>query len=351
MIEIQKAKCKNFIIEKKQLFISIMIAFIVLSAVWLAISMKPTQETNAVVSSTYAQNALYTYNVPVTLDNPLYSVGTNLGMNKPAYFYAISPAMDMSFLYGLQSSDSVSVNGDINTVALVSGQSKDGDNVTTYWQKTLPLATSRFTLEGDKATKQDFTVNMVDIQNTIKSVSNQINYTDDTNVVITSKVSYSGTVNGESVTEVVNYTLPITMENAYYQVSGNNKFNRNINVTQVVDQKISPSIGKLAIPATLFVVFILLCASLYTTRKEQAVESAYINTLEHEKVSSSFKDSLSYGKIPPNNQLITVEITTLKGLNDIALDTSSRMILDKEAKTYFVIKEGIMYTFTDPEIK
>ena len=351
VIKLQKAKIKNQIIEKKNLLMAIVIAFIVLSAVWLAISMKPTQETQAIVASTYTQHALYTYSATASVDNPLYPIGTNIGMGKPAYFYAVSPALDMSFLYGLDASDSADVNGNINTVVLISGQSKDGDNITTYWQKTIPVASSRFVLQSNKATKQDFTVNMGDVQNTIKTISNQLNYTDDTDIVVVSQVSYTGTVNGESIDNTVNYTLPITVTNAYYQVSNNNKFTQTTNITHVVDQNVSPSVGKLATPAMCFVVFLLFCASLYVTRKDQKVEPAQINIMEHEHKRESFKDSISNGKTPVSHQLITIEIASLKELVDIALDMSSRVILDEKAKTYFTIKEGIMYVFVDPEIQ
>lgn len=94
-----------------------------LSGLWTYGAYKGTayEEREEVVSS-YTQYGSYTYTAPVTKSNPLYTTGNVLEMGMPAYFFSVSPTVDVSFTYRLKATDSANVSLKRDTVIVATSK-------------------------------------------------------------------------------------------------------------------------------------------------------------------------------------------------------------------------------------
>ena len=324
-----------------------MLVFFVFSSIAIYQGTKASYEYKNIDTVPYTQYGAYTYSASVTQANPLYPVGTVLDMKKPAYFLNVAPILDMNFKYNIKATGSDDITGTIQTFAVASGTVKDGENETIYWSKEFPIKTSAFTVSGNEVADQDFSVNVNDIQIATKSISEQLNYTDDTAISVINRIIYSGSINGEAVNSSVEYTLPITANNAYYQINGDTVFTQDVHVTRFSSIPRETTVNNLTVPIIVFILSISLCALTLSIRKTGKVEMDYIAKLEEAEKYSEFKDSVSKGKIPVNHSFAQVVIDSLKELVDAAVDMNSRVIHDKSIETYFTISDGVIYTFVD----
>jgi hypothetical protein len=346
---VELIKFQNVIIERWRVLLALFGVLLMFSGISLYHGLQTKYEYKDVVVSTYTQHGDYTYNAPVALANPLYPVGTVLESGRPAYFLNVAPALDMRFAYRIDSSDSVNVGGTIQTLVVASGTVKDGDNQTTYWQKEFAVKSSSFTLTDPSPIETSFSVNIPEIQAMVKGISEQLNYTDETSLTVVNRVAYGGMINGVEVNNVTDYTLPITVNNAYYQVPTTGLINSDTtNVTQFSSVAKAPTTQTLATPSIAMIICAIVCMCAVIMHKSgKKVEPACLAILEKEQKDAEFKDSVSLGKMPENHPFTPVAINSLKGLVDGAVDMNSRVIFDKDIKTYFTISNGVIYTFID----
>jgi hypothetical protein len=350
MMPVELIKAKNILLEKRRLIFALFFVFLVISAFTVYNSTKTKYEAKEIVASQYTQYGSYTYNVPVTEVNPLYPVGSTLPQGKPAYFTNVAPSVDMIFSYNIDATDTMNIAGDIQTLVVASGTVTDGDNKTNYWEKEFTVKTDSFTLVTPEPVSTEFAVNVPDIQRVARSISDQLNYSDDTTLSVVSRVTYHGTIGDVPVQNTTEYKVPITVRNdAYYQIPNDGlSASYTDSLTKDVVVKKKPTIWTLAPSSLLFVICAILCLLIATLQRHTTkVEPAYIAMLEKQRSYAEFDQSISPGIMPEDHPFIEVNIKTLKALVIAATDMNSRVIFDESTQTYFTISGSVIYTFVD----
>ncbi|MDD4248613.1 MAG: DUF5305 family protein [Methanosarcina sp.] len=297
--------------------------------------------------TSYTQRGNYTYSASVTELNPLYPEGTRLEMGKPAYFFSVSPTLDVSFVYGIEAADSADLNVEAETMIVASGKEGSGEEQKIFWQKKFQVGDSKTVKmkNGDTLTS-DFTLDVPETQLKAKAVQDQLNYSSDPTIEIVTTINYEGQINGENVKGTKNFAIPVNIVSTYYQMPAELGFSED--TYKNVKVKKDPSISTIKFPLLLFLLSTVLVGAFIPVRKMSKVDPEYIEKLEKESKKSPFKEFISGGKIPENrNSLLKVEISSLEDLVDAAADMNERVIHDAGSGEYFIIHNGALYIFFD----
>lgn len=369
-------KLKNALIDRQKILIPIFGIMLILSGFWTYEALRPVYENQEENVSFYTHHGSYSYTAPVTKENPLYPIGTTLRMGMPAYFFIVSPTIDMSFTYRLETTYPADISGKLQTMIVatakdesgtggsepqnletgggssieLSGSNDSGNEERILWKKEFPLNSgeSTYTWNGLSATK-NFSLDVSQVKSMVKNVADQLNYTQDPTIQIVNRVSYTGKINGESVQGTKNFAIPLVIkESSYYQLPEKLDFRQDNNVTQYLSVKSDPPLSKIGIPLSLFLLSLVLMGTTLICMRMGKVEPEYIEKLEKEQKHSSFKEFVSRGKLPEDgNSLMKIEISSLQELVDTAADMNLRVIYDSEAGIYFMISNGVMYIFSE----
>lgn len=345
---------------------------LILSGLWTYAASGPVYENKEENVSTHTDHGSYSYAVTVTRSNPLYPVGTMLKMGMPAYFFIVSPNIDMSFTYRLESADATGISGKLQTMIVATGvesgtggsepqqletgggssidlaeANDSGNDSNILWKKEFPLTGEGVdTWNGPSVTK-NFSLDVSQVQSMVKNVATQLNYTQDPTIEIVNRVSYTGNINGENVQATKDFAIPLVIkESSYYQMPGKLDFLQDNNITEYLSVESGPPLSKIAFPLSLFLLSSVLMGMTLISIRMGKVGSEYLDKLEKEQKHSSFKDFVSRGKLPKDsNYLMKVEISSLQELVDAASDMNSRVINDVEAGIYFMINNNVIYVF------
>ncbi len=310
---------------------------------------EPVYEVTEVPDSFYINSVTYNYTAPVTESNPLYPVGAELEMGKPAYFFAISPTLDMTFTYQVTSSSYANLSAESETmiVATAKGSAEGGQKV--YWQKKFPLKHSGpVDMKNGDILSYDFSLDVPEAQAMVKSVQDQLKYSQNVIIEVVTYVSYEGKINGEDVSGVADFPIPLTISQSYYQLPEKLDFTEDIDTYKTYRVKKDPSLSTIKLPLAFFLFNMVMLGILFPFRKMEKVDPAYIEKLEKEKKQAPFKDFVSKGKLPEDAEsLMKVEIASLQDLTDAAVDINARVIHDEVRGAYFIIHGGTLYIYQD----
>jgi len=371
-LKIEFLKLKNALIDRYKILIPIFGIILILSGFWVYEASSPTYENKEQNVTTHTDHGWYSYTVPVTKENPLYPIGTMLQMGMPAYFFVVSPTVNMSFTYRLENANPTDINGKLQTFILVTAKegsqaggsgdeaigtgggsmteiagannSDNGENI--FWKKefTLESENTSDNWNGLSVTK-NFSLNVPEIHLKVKAVGDQLNYSGDPTIEIVNRVSYTGKINGENVQATKDFPIPLVIkEPSYYQLSKKLDYSQDNNITEYINVKSNPPLSKMGVPLSLFLLSLILFGMTLVCTRMKKVEPDIIEKLEQEQKHSAFKEFISRGKLPEDkNTLMKIKISSLQELVDAASDMNSRIIFDEEAKTYFMISNGVIY--------
>ncbi len=326
---------------------------LILCGLWTYEASRAVYEDEDEVVTFYTHLGSYTYTVPVTKANPLYANGTTLEMGMPAYYFAVSPTVDMSFTYSLEANNPSDIKGKLQTMVVATDKEGSDEEKKIFWQKGFPLKYKDTDTWTGTSVTRNFSFNVSEIQSMVKDVQKQLECSEDTTIEIVTRVNYTGKINGESVQGTKDFVMPLVISSSYYQIPEKLDFSQDTNVTKKISVKRVPPISTIRTPLFLFLLNLVFVGAILLCVVTNKIEPKYIEKLEKERSCEPFKEFVSKGKLPEDiDSLIKVEISSLQGLVDAAVDMNSRVIYDSKAGIYFMIHSGVLYTLSDtPEKK
>lgn len=326
---------------------------LILCGLWTYEASRAVYEDEDEVVTFYTHLGSYTYTVPVTKANPLYANGTTLEMGMPAYYFAVSPTVDMSFTYSLEANNPSDIKGKLQTMVVATDKEGSDEEKKIFWQKGFPLKYKDTDTWTGTSVTRNFSFNVSEIQSMVKDVQKQLECSEDATIEIVTRVNYTGKINGESVQGTKDFVMPLVISSSYYQIPEKLDFSQDTNVTKKISVKRVPPISTIRTPLFLFLLNLVFVGAILLCVVTNKIEPKYIEKLEKERSCEPFKEFVSKGKLPEDiDSFIKVEISSLQGLVDAAVDMNSRVIYDSKAGIYFMIHSGVLYTLSDtPEKK
>jgi len=352
-LKVELLKLQNIIIERYKPINTFLSIVILLSVILMAYSLFiPSYVEQEYVTSSYSTKGVYTYTAYVNGSNPLYPVGTVLSPDHPAYFYSVSPILNMGFTFDIDASDSADVSVSRKTIILATAESYEQIQESILWQKEFPVVNAGDArLSNGDIASHNFSINLAQVNAVVQAVKDDLQYTQETNLTIITYVDLEGNINGKNVDEVLEYAVPLLTTDSYYQVAKKLESNNTVDTYSTQTIRDSPHLARIAILLLLLIVSATCLFVLRKLRSREPVDPSEILQLEKIADLAKFNSWISQGEIPVEHKdLIEVKLTSLQGLVDTASEMDMRVIHDDKKGVYFTIHDGIIYTFYESEM-
>ncbi|WP_321418876.1 DUF5305 family protein [uncultured Methanomethylovorans sp.] len=352
-MKVELLKLQNIIIERYKPIRILLFMVILFSVLLIAYSLfKPSYVEQNYVTSSYSTKGVYSYTTYVNGSNPLYPVGTVLPPNQPAYFYSVSPILNMAFTFGIDASDSADVSVSRKTIILATAESYEQIQESILWQKEFPVVNAGDTrLSNGDIASHNFSINLAQVQAVVQAVKDDLQYSQETNLTIITYVDLEGSINGKNVDEVLEYSVPLLTSDSYYQLSKKLESNNTVDIYSTQTIRDSPHLTRIAIPLALLIVSTISLVALRKLMYIGPVDPSEIIQLEKIADLAKFNSWISQGEMPVEyTDLKEVKLTSLQGLVDTASEMDMRVIHDNKEGIYFTIHDGVIYTFYESEL-
>ncbi|WP_435067008.1 DUF5305 domain-containing protein [Haloplanus sp. C73] len=297
-------------------------------------------------------NGTYTTSATVTEPNPLFDVDTEL-TDRPAYFFAASPRLDGTFVFEYQASDGGSVDVTVSQTLVLRSISEEEDSTTEYWRIEEPLDTTTASDVGPgESATATFSRNVSQVQSRIDTIDESLGgMPGSSEIVVRSDIDVEGEINGESVDRSATYRLPIVVDGSTYQPGAVEGESLTGSTTeQITREREYGPLYRLGGPLALLVGLVGAVGLGYGRYDDRfTVSEADRTMLEFESTRAEFDDWITTARLPDDVlDRPRVEVDSLAGLVDTAIDVDARVFEHPEDGVFYVTHEGLLYVFEPP---
>jgi len=272
--------------------------------------------------------------------NPLWPEGSLVSL--PIYPQDLFPESSLEFSFNVSGKN---VNLEFNrTLRVVYYIAYDKNRIfeATY--------TSLSKSESGGGFDDSITLNITDLYNRLEAASAYLRLPKESaGVDVIGEVHYSGTVDGTPVRGNQTFRGEITFPyRGFYSIEGDSRnftvrVPKKVPYTVRVNQKRRTAYGALALASMATGMFSVGMWLRY--RKTKIPEEL----LEHIEQRKKFEKWISRGHLEDFIPYVKIRTDTLEDLINASIDMNERVIYDESSGTFFFIKEGIMYYYTEPE--
>lgn len=283
-----------------------------------------TEQTNQQSYSTLAQTGAVVEN-----ENALYEKGQEL-RNQPVYFLNATPVLSMNIRTAVPSDQEVSVT---HRLVLELRGVREGQSF--YEERR--VITAEETQVSDGVTWTNTSMNMSAIRELVNEKRDTIGSVGTLEVSVWLQTSYES----EQYSGTLEPTTGLVFSERAYWLSGqlSASESHSMQVTRQVTG--SPNMGVVWGLSVAGIVLIA-GAGLITVRSR----SVSVESIETEVVRSQYDEWISKGEIPTKSGKDYLKTDSLEDLVDVAIDTSSRVIHDRQLDAYAVVKGDLIYYYT-----
>jgi hypothetical protein len=282
----------------------------------------------------------------------IWPAGTEFEQGRAAYFYAIKPQVNVTPIIEINDMEQGIINGTIYSQVSIASIN---DKSEIYWSHEIKeTQVEQFTLskgisgEDDKTVFSSFGVRLdvLAAYDEITKIGEELFFqTGNFQLIVTSNIHINGTINGSPIDKTFVLQLPLSLQQVSFTIPSSQevmvqvalgKSPISLTTKELLIEKVRENLLLILIDVGLALILLYL---LMTKQKT-------LNTsMEHRR----FKEWITEGSVEVFNRL-RINIFSLEGLVDLAIDLDKRVIYDSSIKKYFVLTEDIVYGY-DPERK
>lgn len=268
----------------------------------------------------------------VTNETALYTEGQQL-RNEPVYFTQAAPNLTYHVWTAVPADQSVRVS---QRLTLELTGARDGN---VFYQSRRVFAAER-TNVSDGRTWTNETVNMSRVRQLVTDKRDAIGAVGTMAVELKLSVRYQT----DEYQGSLNATTPLVLSERAYWLGGNlaDQDTKSTTVTRQIQQQ--PAMTRVWSFSALGV-GLLVIAGFLLVRSRRMTPATY----ETEVARKRYDEWISNGEIPTKSEKDYVRTDTLEDLVDIAIDSNSRVIYDRDLDTYAVIQGDLVYYYTTNE--
>ena len=275
--------------------------------------------------------------------------------NQSVYFSRLAPRLNGTFSYRYRATNGGSLDV-ATTVALVirSVSSEESDRRVRYWRVQRPLAsaTNASLGPGDRATVP-FALNVSAASVEARDLREQHGASAGTvEVVVAARTALNGTRNGRPVDATRTYELPVTVEDGLYRVgTPQNASHSGVRTEQVAVPADRGPLWTLGGPLLGLLGLLGLAGLVLGHRRDRwAVDATERTWLDYRRTREEFDDWITTGRVPAGETPTSVvEVDSLEGLVDVAIDTDNRVIEDETRGACLVLTETRWFRYSVPQ--
>lgn len=281
--------------------------------------------------------------------------GTKLEQGRAAYFFAASPVVNVTPTVVLQGDEKVEIQGTVESKLFVQAVTDKG---AVYWSYPLgAVPVQRFTLshglekQADqlKATAQNITLDVQTAFDEIIRINTELTFESAVfQLACVTDVQFSGTVNDRAVKESFQNILPVNIMQERFTIPVIDENTTRIVLNEAATNQVvtEPTLTELLQynqkPVMADAALILLLILLLIVRK--------LKSIKGKTQQRRFKEWITDGTVQIKG-LVNIDVHTLEGLVDLAIDLDKRVIFDPEKEKYYVLEENLVYTYNPEKSK
>ena len=313
----------------------------------------PGTETERFERSNWSSTAAFSHQATVTEPTDVFEEGAVL-RDRPSYLQSIAPVLNGSFSYEYEASrdGELAVSADLTLVLRSVEESDEGSDLE-YWREEIRLGSASEESVGPaQAVAVPFSVNVTEASQRIEEIESQLGGTPGTTqIIVESALDLSGQRNGIQAQGGSTHRMTIETGSSVYSVSGAS-----------ADTDSGQQFGRETVPATygplrtaggplLLVVGVLGIGALAVGRWQEwfVVSEAEREWLDYQSTRSEFDEWITEGELPGElDDRTAIEVDTLEGLVDVAIDSDRRVVADESRGVCVVVLEDAVYRFEPP---
>ena len=273
--------------------------------------------------------------------------------NRSVYFQEASPVLDGAFEYSYEASDGGDLDVATQLVLVTQSVSRADEDETVLWRDEEVLASDRTaSLSPGDTHSVPFSWNVTAARRSAATTDERLGTTGgETELYLESRVDVSGTRNGRSVDLTRRYRLPVTFESGLYRVDDPGTVTREDTQTEQVTVSTTPGPverfgGPLATVAGIFGTLGLLLARY---QRGLALDDAERERLSYRSTRQEFDEWITTVRTLDDVACDErVEVTSLEGLVDLAIDTGARVIEDEDTGRCLVARDDRCFVYDPP---
>ena len=310
-------------------------------------------ETEEVVVSSLNESTDFEHSAVVRNDSTIWTEGETV-RDRPLYYMRLTPSLDVDYAYSYDLTGTGSGSAGDDVTARTDAQlvtralNEDGE---TLWRDARPLAseTSRSLAPSD-AHDVSLSVNTTRVARRISQVESELGArVGDVQVIVRTRTSVNGSLAGQDLSREHTSALPLVVRPPTYRVDGEQTLAagtplRTDTLREPVEATLLTRVGA---PVGLAAGLVALGALVYASRRNlvELSEAERERCLVAER-RQEFDDWITRGELPGIDQYQTVvQVDSLSGLVDLAIDTNNRVIEDDDAFYVLRGREDVAYVY------
>ena len=327
----------------------VLVMLVAVGSGWLAYDAQTTPEVEReqVTIGEWSESTTYEHSALIVNDSIPFSEGERV-TNRPVYYTSLSDELDITYTYEYTAGE-----GDVrvNTESQLLFRGVEGDEV--LWEYTEPLATGTDEqLNPETPHLVNATVVIEEVFATIDTVEQQLGSAGTIQIRIVSTSNIEGAVEGESVSNTYESTMPITVNPQTFRVLDIETIDETHTQTDTVERPVETDTAALVAPLTALIAAFIAAAGLIAGRLTGYIELSddEQELLELHQQEQEFSEWITRGTFPSERDYeATVLVDDLEGLVDVAIDTNKRVIKDEQLGVSTVLDGDYVYVYIRPD--
>ncbi|MXR50750.1 hypothetical protein GRX03_03905 [Halovenus sp. WSH3] len=317
-------------------------------AVTYSTHISPGTEIEQRETATWSSTAMYTHEATVQTETPVFTENQTLS-DRSVYLRSVAPELDGRFVYGYQASES----GTLSANATVTLVTRSVNEEVELWREERQLATGvEQSLGPGEEFVVPFTINMTEQQQRVASIENQLGGTPgETEFTVRTRLTLTGERNGAPVEQTSTYTFSIDTNGQTYSVTGATP--ERADGEQTEQYRVTASYGPIrSVGGPVLLAGSLLClvgfAVLHLTGS-LALSDVEREWLAFRSDAQTFDEWITRGTLSVDETVTRrIDVDSLEGLVDVAIDSNRRVILDESRGLFVVLLEETVYQYDPP---
>ncbi len=328
----------------KNSFINLMIVILILALVAVAVItyLDVTQNNDTPQVNLTTAEVSHDYQIISRTPLKIWPGGTVFPQGMLAYFYASNPYMPVVPKISANNIGNNSIHGTISSQVMLRAIN---DKSEAYWSYLLNKTSEEtFQLSSEHPSYSAKTVYLdpTDAYNQALAMADEIKFqTSQFQLIIFTEIKLSGSIQNNPFEKSYTQELPITLQAINFTVSKSQDLSSNItlnkNTIQTSNNTSIYNIFYNHIYQFIMLIILLICILILYRIKSKTQPKLL---LDHRK----YKDWITEGSVEVTNQYF-IQIHTLQGLVDLAIDLDKRIIYDSRVVRYYVMAEDMIYVF------
>ncbi len=334
-------------------------AFVLLALAWTAISldMLPGPGVSEIsgtnnVAETIPESALILraeYQVIANKSTIIWPQGSLVEQGRAGYFYAILPSVNVTPVLEVHDLIKGQLTGTMQSGVYLQAATEKGEVYWSYQLSQSPAEAVSFAKGAtDKPDEVVFkgspiSIDVMAAYNQLERISEELKFNRALfQLIIQSDVKIAGIVNDVDAQKNIKSSYPLTLHEESFSLPTPDESITTIVLATGAIKPVTPKkplLEMLAdnwLPLLIDVILLLILLYLLKSRRMKRKTGDY----EHRR----FKEWITEGSIQVQDR-VRINVHSLEGLVDLAIDLDKRVIFDPETKKYYVLEENLVYIF------